>query len=151
MNKVFVRFMVKSINPKIRVTFDEEQESYFDFNATRINFGYDFGEVELGFRRHIKEVHHFKKAFDYSLHLWTILHEIGHYYTQDLVDEDEDDLNMRATLGCVSSDGALDEKIQDLYFNLPYEWAATDWAIIYIIQHPKRVKVMEKILTSIVK
>lgn len=80
----------------------------------------------------------------YSLALWTLLHEIGHYNT---VDYAEDDLIARAICGLASREEALkDLKLQDIYFNIENEWEATEWAIEWINSHKRIAKILNWIV-----
>lgn len=55
----------------------------------------------------------------------SILHELGHHYTENLFSDEEWE--------CQASESTLTEtdelKIQQEYFNLPIELAATEWAV----------------------
>jgi hypothetical protein len=64
-------------------------------------------------------------AREFSIALWTILHEFGHYY--DIMDYDtSEDLVLR-NLICADPNVNI-----YAYYNLPSELAATEWAIDFI-------------------
>ena len=71
------------------------------------------------------------KQFAESLHpvhsdifLWSLMHELGHAETEDEFDDDEE---YEAAAANVISD--------EDYYNIPQEYAATDWAGEYMTEH----------------
>jgi hypothetical protein len=81
--------------------------------------------------------------------MWQVLHEIGHYYTLDFIEEDDDEIFERAVCSLIDKDTAENnEKIQDIYFNLEKEWQATEWAISYANKHFKKCKFFNKFLKN---
>lgn len=65
-----------------------------------------------------------------DIFLWSVLHELGHRETEDEFDDDEWEDYMRAIFNC-------DSDIE--YYNLPIEYAATDWAANYMRTHTAEV------------
>ena len=122
MKRLFALLFTKMVCSEIKIRFSNNG-SYFDFNSDCIYL--DPNENDCGF---------------YSLLVWSILHEIGHYYTLDFCDDDSE-----LRLFLAFCDGSLIE-IQDAYFNLESEWEATEWAIDFIIEHSKLCKFFSKIL-----
>ena len=75
----------------------------------------------------------FPKAREFSIMIWSLLHEFGHHY--DIEDYDID--NDRALRYIVNSNP--DANIF-AYFNLPSELAATSWAIDFVSKNYDRCK-----------
>ena len=127
MTKTEIRNFIQSI-ADVKITFSKSGW-WYDNEREVINVDLtDFND--MGFMRHLNEVHKCEFAYEYSLTLWSILHEIGHYYTLDDVEEDDED--DRIALMLTTSKIANNKKIQDRYFNMPSEWTATEWAIQFI-------------------
>ena len=134
-----IRKFVKSIDEELSVTFIEGVGYYFETATNTINI--DFTEIDdCGFMRHLKEVHKCRFAYNYSLILWSILHEIGHYETEWELLENEDESDLRELLSCTDESCRHDTFVQDLYFNLTAEWIATEWAIEWIKENKKLVE-----------
>lgn len=127
MTKTEIRNFIQSI-ADVKVSFKKEGY-WYDNEKEAINVDLtDFDD--MGFMRHLREVHKCDFVDDYPLALWSILHEIGHYYTLDDVEEDDEDDRIALTL--TTSEIANNKKVQDRYFNMPSEWAATEWAIQFV-------------------
>ena len=144
--KIAVWLFVKSISPKVKVKYTPDT---FDFDFTYNSLSYCDNLQDLGFMRHLKEQHSASlslKGFTYS-----ILHELGHYFTADSLDDElENDLEMRTALSMVDEDTAKENKeLQDLYYNLPLEFAATEWAIEYANKHKIRCKLFDMIVSCL--
>ena len=119
------------IAPEIVLIFNDNDDGYYEYETDIINID-AFPKDDMGFLRHLEEVHKCKFAKDFPFVLWTLLHELGHYFTLDDIDTDED-LFTRVLCSIVSKSVA-DEvpNVQDLYYNIPSEWVATEWAIEFI-------------------
>ena len=127
--KSVLRAIVRESAPELRVKFSDTTE--YDHTHEIVYLApHDFKE-DLGFMRHLREVHKCKWADKINVVLWATMHEVGHYYTLD--DCEEDDYEVRAACAMVSTEeAAASIAIQDRYYNLESEWAATEWAIQYI-------------------
>ena len=130
-------FIVKSIAPEVDVVYEPDSFTCFDHDLEAVVIGNDFQLDDRGFMRHIVETHDFAQAYDYSLMLWSILHELGHYFTGDDGWVDEEEANQYLVCSLVPSEIADDPKIQDLYFNIPSEYEATEWAIDWVKANPE--------------
>lgn len=134
--------LVKSIDEELSVTFIKGGRCTFETATNTINI--DFAEIneedDFGFLRNLKEVHKCDFAYDYSLVLWTILHEIGHYETEWELLESDDEAELRFWLSLTPKEKANDIIIQDKYYGLTAEWIATEWAIEWITDHKKIAK-----------
>lgn len=66
--------------------------------------------------------------------LFSLLHEVGHHYTlKDLTEEDlKYETFCREVLNC-SDDSP--EEVNEVYFNLPAEILATQWALEYMLSN----------------
>jgi hypothetical protein len=129
--------IVKSIAPEVDVVYEPDSFTCFDHDLEAVVIGNDFQLDDRGFMRHIVETHDFAQAYDYSLAFWSILHELGHYFTGDDGWVDEEEANQYLVCSLVPSEIADDPKIQDLYFNIPSEYEATEWAIDWIKANPE--------------
>lgn len=119
------------IAPEITLIFNDEDDGYYEYEMDIINIDVS-PKNDGGFLRHLRKVHKCEYTDDFPLVLWTLLHELGHYFTLDDIDTDED-LATRVLCSIVSSEVAdRHEEVQDLYYNIPSEWVATEWAIDYI-------------------
>ena len=80
--------------------------------------------------------------------MWTLLHEIGHFETAEIVDP-EDDLANRALFAITSKEQARgDKELQDLYFSMDSEWQATEWAIDWVANHHKLAVALSWVLSK---
>lgn len=96
------------------------------------------------FIQHIKNSHGFKNVNKYACPIWTTLHEIGHLRTNDDVEDDPDTRNF---CQYAYDNGILDyDQINSLYYDMPDEWAATEWAIEFVKSH----KILCKIFTYLI-
>lgn len=129
-------FIVNSIAPEVRLVYEPNSPTCFDHDLKAVVIGNDLQD-DRGFMRHIVETHDFAQAYDYSLVLWSVLHELGHYFTSDDGWIDEDEASQYLVCALVSKEATDDPKIQDLYFNIPSEYEATEWAIDWIKANPE--------------
>jgi hypothetical protein len=68
--------------------------------------------------------------------LWTLLHELGHYFTLDVWETEEEE-ETRLMCSLISEEEAQSNTaIQDRYFDLSREWEATEWAICFAENNP---------------
>ena len=67
--------------------------------------------------------------------LWSLFHEIGHAETDDDLDDNLYDFCENAKIG-INPDN--DEEVM-AYFSLPDEYAATEWAYYYFLNHKEEV------------
>lgn len=123
---------VNEVAPEITLTFNNEDDSYYEYTHDIICVDVNPMEDD-GFLRHLAEVHECEFTYEYPLLFWTILHELGHYYTLEDIDDLEDEINTRILCATVPIEVAYaNPNIQNMYYNLPSEWYATEWAIEFI-------------------
>ena len=128
-----LNYIVKSIAPEINVIYDETEPTCFDHDLKAISIGVDFQDDDCGFMRHIKFNHDYPEAEEYSLTLWSILHELGHYFTSNNGYISTEELAEYALCGLIPREIAENnESIQNMYFDIESEWNATEWAINWI-------------------
>jgi hypothetical protein len=146
MKKFICWLFAKSITPEIKLVFTDEGSSFeYATNTVYLNFNDDCD----GFIRHLKFVHGLRGADNFNVIMWQILHEIGHYFTLDYC-EDNENLE-RAICALIDEDEAKNsEKIQNIYFNLEKEWEATEWAINYLIDNQKKCTFFSKLLDILI-
>ena len=79
-----------------------------------------------------------------SVFLLSLFHEIGHYMTFDDLEEEDFaySCDVKALLGTTDDDVKI-------YFRLPIEIAATEWAINYINEHPTEISTLEKAINKL--
>lgn len=125
--------LTKLIAPRVRLR-KGDNGTEFDYEEDIIYYDPKPDPFDKCFMRHVKEKHLFPIGDRYSFRLWSILHELGHYFNPD---EEEDEFG-KALCAITPKEIALESKeIQDLYYDSPDEIAATAWAIEWIEQHPK--------------
>ena len=139
--------IVKSIAPKVKVVYEPDSSTCFDHDMCAVVIGDDFQTDDCGFMRHIKYNHGFTEAYDYSINLWSILHELGHYFTSEdgyISYEDEE----KYTLCAMIPRAIADENpyIQNLYFDIEAEYEATEWAINWIKSHPRLARIYSNLV-----
>ena len=76
----------------------------------------------------------------------SLLHEVGHHETLDLLDDDEEEYSLK-----IKKQMGETDKISDIltYFNLPDEIAATKWAINYINNNKEKLQYLSNRLKPI--
>ena len=137
------RLIVKLIAPKIHLKKTDSYGTSFEWSTNTIYYDREADPFDIGFARHVKEKHKFPYPENYSTALWSILHEIGHYET----DYAEEDIRAKAVCKFLPADIAYANKgIQNLYYDSPDEFEATEWAIEWIEDHPKLAKLFSKVL-----
>lgn len=152
MREIIAKLFAKSISPKIKLNPYAGSSAFLTgTNNINITLKEDDPEGEKAFLQHIALTHKCHFVNEISPLAWTILHEIGHYFTDDyLTDEDrEADYEYRKllSLGIIPDDYSRpDDSIDEAYFNLPAEWEATEWAINYIKKHPRKCLIFGDLL-----
>lgn len=128
----------KCIAPKVKFSFEDDVNSYYNADLDSINISIKDAEDSEDFLAHVRQYHDFHETQLAQPLVWVMLHEIGHYYTV-VEDDDEDRLRTLLSLAFDTIDEA-DRRV--LYYNLPNEWEATEWAINYIKKHRVFVKIL---------
>ena len=147
MNKLAANLIVKSIAPEVSVSYEADSETCFDHDMCAVIIGNDFQEDDCGFMRHLRYNHDFAQAYDYSLALWSLLHELGHYFTGNDGYIEDEDMAKYALCYMTPRDMAQDNPyIQNLYFNITNEWNATEWAIDWVVSHPRLSRLFNTLL-----
>ena len=147
MNKTKVRQIIRSITRGTRVFFKRGDYCYYSADFNKINIDpLDFVD-DGGFMRHLRDSHNvpFVLWARYSLATWSILHELGHYFRDEYVNESERDEFIRAFCSIIPRD-EVNEEQQDLYFNLPREYEATEWAVMFAIEHSELCDLLDDYL-----
>lgn len=140
LKKIIIFLFVKTINPRIKIKY---KENVFAFCFTNNTLYYNFNLIDMGFLRHMRECHHWEPQF--GLMIYSLLHELGHYYMQDCIDENE--METRAYCALLPFEYVMKRPdIQDLYFNLESEFEATEWAIEYSVNHRKFCKIFDSLI-----
>lgn len=145
--KIVCWFCIKGINRHIKVRFNKYNTCYsLTDDKLYINV---LDEDDCGFIRHLKNKHYCNYAEDYDILTWAILHEIGHCETQYFVVED-DDSGYRDLLNRIDYDLLQqNEALQDVYYDLPLEREASEWAISYEYEHQDKIIFYDKIINKL--
>ena len=138
----FAWLLVKLTAPRVRIRKSNDG-CEFDWRNEIIYYDRRQSFYEVGFLRHLEEKHHFSKPARYSSRLWSILHEVGHYYNQDI---ERDELTAAQCALVPVEEAIKSPKIQDLYYDLEDEFAATEWACDCINNHPKLARIFSVLL-----
>ena len=77
----------------------------------------------------------------YCVYYWSLMHEVGHFYTIDDIEEDDSDLR---ELCC-----ALGVESMEMYVNLPMERVATEWAVQWTEGNPEQAQKINKFVMSL--
>lgn len=92
---------------------------------------------------------------NFSTFVLSFLHEIGHFYTIDDFDDEEEEIEQKKSLLIVNYDTDTDAEIAQKnfdYWELPVEKAATDWAINFYNNHiPEMRNFYTKMMNAIVE
>ena len=148
MKNFIIWLFIKSINSKIKLAFADESAFEWSTDTVYLNIN----ENCDGFLRHLRNSHHVHDYWKLNKIIWQILHEIGHYYTLDFIEEDEDEEMERAICALIDKETAeSNEKIQDIYFNLEKEWQATEWTKEYARNHFNKCRFFSKLLGGQIK
>jgi hypothetical protein len=132
--------VVKILAPNVKVNVDTTDSTSFDFAHNKIIIGYDFNDDEFGFNYHLKTAHKCKFADKISNELWTILHELGHYYANAGIEDEEQAQFVRSICAILGDDIVKgNREVQAMYYNLPSEWTATEWAIDFVRKNKWKV------------
>lgn len=139
---IFAKLLVKMIAPRVRVRKSREG-CEFEFGTSTLFYDDRQTAEDVGFMRHLAEKHHFPEGKRYSDRLWSILHELGHYYNPDA----ECDFNGKALCAVLCADLAKTSRtLQNLYYDSPDEFEATEWAIDWITRHPVLARIYSVLL-----
>lgn len=134
----------KLVCPKLKYHYNPKFDACYSIRTTEIFMGDDAWIDDMGFLRHLREVHGCKEWNFVGVSTWALLHEIGHYHT---IDYTEDDLATRALCAMVPAATARKSiKIQDMYFGIETEWEATEWAIDWVHKHPCFSRLVNRLL-----
>ena len=140
LRKIIVFLFIKTINPRIKLKYDENDFAFCFKNNTLY---YNFDLIDMGFLRHMRECHKWEPQF--GLILYSLLHELGHHYMQSHISKDE--LEIRSMCALLPVETVLENtEIQDVYFNLESEFEATEWTIQYTIEHNRKCKIFNHLL-----
>lgn len=136
LRKIYVKQMVKAIDPNIKVKFGKSLQCDIDNKTIYVAFKTDAID-KITFKDYVKELNNKCK---FNTLLLGILHEIGHIYTYDENDEDEyiRDNELLTILFKNKKIDALD--FNRLYIRLPLETKATEWAIRFAMQNKQFCK-----------
>lgn len=119
---------------RVTITLDLFDDNYFDEVENRINL--NPYQPDCGFMRHLREKHACPLADKYSLSVWSYLHELGHYFTLDVWESEEEGIIRAVCALTPLAEAQSNTAMQDKYFGLSREWEATEWAIGFAKANP---------------
>ena len=152
---------VKKLNKQIQNLFNETvginlpitlgSDFFYYPNKQKINFSIAISEQsDRCFKAFLKNFFNFGIFSSEDLFCVSLLHEIGHYFTYDNIDENTYNESKGMTqeiLELLQNDPTNDE-IYSCYFELPIEIVATTWAINWIAENPIQ---FENLVTKVSK
>lgn len=121
---------VRKVMPELKVMVTENYNTGYDVRENKLIIGPDIEDPQVQFMRHLKDVHKCGFVDVIDTPHWALLHEIGHYMTYEKVKDKIDTVTRQAII-----DNAVEfelDECYDVYFGLPEEWEATEWAIRYV-------------------
>ena len=134
--------------PQVHIYFHND-ESYYDHSEKSIYIDKEY-EEDCGFMRHLCEVHKVPWAYKIHDYIWTVLHEVGHFYTYSKYVNSKKETAVRKYFAKKDFDTVNNSvKLQDLYYNLDSEYAATEYAIQFIKRHYKTMRKLSLYLSKI--
>ena len=121
----------------VKVARDSEFAYYYfeDKITYTLNFTHN-GEKVKAFKEHIYTTYNIDLDDEKDFFLFSLLHEIGHYMTMDTMEQE--DLIVEVAIRKL-----LQEKVEmedNIYFKLPSEVLANDWAADYFMEHYEEVR-----------
>lgn len=148
MKKLGIRLVIKMLDRHTKIKFEDDDSSgAYDHEENTVFIGSNCGnkELQVAFQKHIRNKHHYDSAHKFSATLWTILHEMGHHFTSDDFDEsiEDEEAPIRAMCAMIPLNEAMEKGIEDTYYDLPTEFAATEWAINFIKSHPRKARLFD--------
>ena len=144
--KIVCFIFIKSINKHIKVRFNKYNTCY-SLTEDKIYLNV-LDTDDCGFIRHLCEKHFCDYANDYDILIWAMLHEIGHCETQYFVEND--DAGYRDLLNSINHElFQQNEALQNMYYDLPLEKEASEWAISYEYEHQDKIIFYDKIINKL--
>ena len=126
-------FMKIVLRGECDVKFTRKYQPFASFDENLIVLNLREGAIDSQFIDHIRKSHGYARAYKISPQIWTALHEVGHIKTEGDCDENAE---MRKFCEWANEEGALPQKtINQLWYDMPDEWAATEWAIDFVKKH----------------
>lgn len=96
--------------------------------------------IDRSSKNFLSFVQHEFKDVTADVFLWSLLHEVGHHETWDEL-TDEEIIISKEMKDSIEENENIDKDVKDkIYFNIPDEYAATEWAANYMIEHSQEVK-----------
>ena len=147
--EVISDFIFNLTGGEVTTIFDSTYGCYYDIKADEININLKEEEENPAASSFYRHLHDFHKVNDVTIVqkiTWTVLHEIGHFFNQDeIMHPTNEDLIARTEIFLAKN---INRYIQDLYYNISAEWAATEWAIDFIKNNFALVKLFEENLLT---
>lgn len=133
------KIAIKLIAKELPIRTMKSAGIYYETRDKVMVVGKYFDLNDYGFIRHLGSVHKCPKAQDYSYTLWAILHEVGHFKTEEKYG---DNFANREYFNDNAKYMMRNVSLQNTFHNERKEWEATNWAIKWIGAHPKLARVL---------
>lgn len=137
------RMAIKMIAPHLPVIEEDAASVYYDCKSKAIVIGKYFDPNDYGFMRHLDQKHGFKEGIQIPYAVWHFLHEIGHF---EMEEKYGDNLETREWFKENGRFMIRNISYQNMFWDTRVEWEATEWAIRWVKDHPKKVKALSLLL-----
>lgn len=144
---------IRALNLFVKLVLEKGEKAYFSKKYQSFtNLENDYVVInpmsapntDDSFIQHIKNSHGYNKVVNYPCAMWTALHEIGHLRTDD---ESETDLKTRGFCQFAYENNLMTyDQINSIYYDMPDEWAATEWAIDFVESHKTFCKIFARLI-----
>lgn len=112
---------------------------YYDCDKKKMIIGKYFDPNDYGFMRHLGSAHKVVDCDKYSYELWHLLHEIGHFKTEEKCGDNK---FAREYFALNAKSMMRNIHLQNQFHNLREEWEATEWAVGWAKKHSKLMKIL---------
>lgn len=140
------KVIAKTMNKNIVVNFDNDFQ--YEPETRKISISTTIKNADFSDLENLVK----KLGYNGNAKITTIafLHELGHYFTYESFTKEQDDYDTKVRAILEKAFESKNEKIVNkamrVYYNLPQEIVATQFAVEYATKFPKETKMLEKAL-----
>lgn len=135
-----IEFVLNYLIPNFEYDLIEDDYCYCNHEDNVIAMNYEDAVYnESAFIEFAESI--YPKAREFSVVLWSLLHECGHSSEEDV---DLNDMFLRAMLNITD----ISESVSATYFRLPREREATTWAANFISENYEKCKTANDIIND---
>ena len=129
---------------EIDVEADYGLDFCYDYTESKVYYSFLIPDRSGEWLMEFAKEHGLK--YDCGSFFLSFFHEVGHHLTIDLLDEDEEEYSsdMKKSLSSTREDNFI-------YFNLPDEKIATEWAINYINNNKEKLSELSLKIQPLIK